>query len=59
VRAAIQGENMMENAMNTINDKFIVIGLFKGKDSAERAYNALSRLNSKITSGESTKYNLK
>ncbi len=49
----------MENAMNMINDKFIVIGLFKGKDSAERAYNALSRLNSKITSGESTKYNLK
>jgi uncharacterized protein (TIGR02271 family) len=32
----------MENTTNTTNNKFIVTGLFKDKDSAECAYNALS-----------------
>lgn len=31
----------MENTTNTTNDKFMVTGLFKDKDSAECAYNAL------------------
>ncbi len=32
----------MENTANTTNDKFIVTGLFKDKDSAECAFNALT-----------------